>query len=375
MTSKNSKLTNSMRTVFKFCAGTIAAASLFLEGCDRRSSTKQEEGTRIHPGGIAEESAQWGYLALRIVKDHQNQKALDAPPWFAAGGDWIFLECEADKEPAVHILIGTRMRSAPKGDVPISWGEAMIAVTDTAAGARFIESFAKAFHQKPPPSYGQRASLQVKMQTAVMGTGLIRDPHGGFKDGRQGRWTATKWFLQDETAEAEVFFNYSIAEKRAEFSEKDEDYREDLIQQLVVGLRDGPLPERTTENDPNLTLVGPKVANWARIADSSETCQFGPKGDTVAITASDGGSHSKLFIAPTARPSARKLLAEFEGFAQVQEFLSLKTGVSLLVMETIRKDSKAFSTADPKRLWLVDAQAIFVARVDDEAEVELFPVY
>jgi len=191
----------------------------------------------------------------------------------------------------------------------------------------------------------------------VLGNNLVRDPAGGFKDGRRGTWTATKWFLQAETAEAEVFFNYSLSEKRAEFSEKDEEYREDLIQQLVVGLRDGPLPERTLENDPNLTLIGPKVVNWTRIADSSETCQFGPKGDTIAITASEAGSHSKLFIAPTARPSERTLLAQFDGSALVPEFLPLDQGLSLFVVETLRKDPKAFSTSDPQRLWLVNAQS------------------
>src|SRR6059058_3584264 len=64
-----------MRTVFKFCAGTIAAASLFLEGCDRHSSNKQEEGTRIQPGGIAEESAQWGYLALIITRTEPERNS------------------------------------------------------------------------------------------------------------------------------------------------------------------------------------------------------------------------------------------------------------------------------------------------------------
>ncbi len=116
------------------------------------------------------------------------------------------------------------------------------------------------------------------------------------------------------------------------------------------------MPERTLENDPNLTLTGPKVVNWTRIAESSETCQFAPKGDTIAITASEAGSHSKLFIAPTARPSQRKLLAEFEGSALLQEILPLAQDLPLFVTETIRKDPKAFSTSDPQKLWLVTAQ-------------------
>src|SRR6185503_14596522 len=182
---------------------------------------------------------------------------------------------------------------------------------------------------------------------------------GGFKPGPAGGWTATKWFLQTESAEAEVFFNYSIADGRAEFSEKDADYREDLIQQLVIGLRDGPLPERTPENDPNLTLVGPKVVQWTRIGDAAtnETCQFGPGGDSIAVTVLEAGAHSKVFVAPTARPSERKLWAAFEGSAFVRDGLLLEQGLTLFVVESMRKDSKTISTADPQKLWLVNAES------------------
>jgi len=339
----------------------VLAAVLVLNGCSRREETagsadKRGDGTHIQPGAIAEESERWGYLALKIAGIHERQKPIDQSPWHADGGDWTFLECELSKEPAAKILVGTRTRSSEKGDIPLSWGEARLAVSNATAGARFIEAFAKAFHLQPPLSHGNKPVGFVKINTAVLGNRLVRDPAGGFKDGRRGTWTATKWFLQDGTSEAEVFFNYSVFEKRAEFSEKDEEYREDLIQQLVVGLRDGPLPERTVENDPNLTLVGPKIVNWTRIADSSETCQFGPDGETIAIMASEAGSHSKIFLAPTARPSERKLLAEFEGATVVQEFLPLDQGVTLFAMESIRKDPKAFSTSDPQKLWLVSAQ-------------------
>ena len=133
-----------MKSAFTYLTATISAIILFLTGCDRQNSAKKEEGSRIQPGGINEESEQWGYLALKIAKVHENQKALDASPWFAAGGDWTFLECEAEKEPTAHILIGTRMRSAPKGDVPISWGEAMIARTEPERNSQlFVTSTAE----------------------------------------------------------------------------------------------------------------------------------------------------------------------------------------------------------------------------------------
>ena len=345
-----------MTTASKLWFAMILASSLFLTGCDRHGPAKQEEGVQIQPGGAAEESEEVGYLGLRIVKAHENQKALDQPPWFSSGGDWTFLECEVAKEPGVRVLIGTRMRGAPKGDLPISWGESMIMVADAATGARFVEAFAKAFHQTPPPSHGKSPTLQVKMQTAVLGAGLIRDPHGGFKDGRKGTWVATKWFLQDETAETEVFFNYSIAEKRAELSEKDEEYREDLVQQLVAGLRDGPLPERTLENDPSLTAFGPTVSGWIKVASSNETCQFSHDSHALLITATEPGQSSQLFVASVAEPVKRTRLAEFAGSAFIQENISTAQGMTLLVNEMMRQKADTISSLDPQKLWLVDAK-------------------
>src|SRR6266568_6601500 len=149
-------------------------------------------------------------------------------------------------------------------------------------------------------------------------------------------------------------FSYSVSDKRAEFSEKDEDYREALLEQLVIGLRDGPLPERTPENDPTLTLNGPRVVDWKRIADTNETAQFIPGSDSILITAT--GPPKKLSLAAIARPIERKSLAEFEGSVLVHGFLSGKQGLMLFLAETIRKDPKTLSSADPQRLWLVDMQ-------------------
>ena len=56
---------------------------------------------------------------------------------------------------------------------------------------------------------------------------------------------------------------------QAEFAEKDEDYRGEMIAYLATALRDGPLPERTPKNDPTLTLDGPRVTDWKRIASES----------------------------------------------------------------------------------------------------------
>jgi len=295
-------------------------------------------------------------LRLKIIKVHEKQSFIEKAPWHAPGGDWTFLECAVGKNPSSKVLIGTRSRGSTKGNLPISWGEGMIAVTDNNAGIAFIEAFSKTFHQPASPRYGTNPPGYIKVNAAVFGVNQVRGSKGGFRDGRKGTWTASKWFLQSENAEAEVFFNYSTSEKRAEFSEKDEEYREELIEQLVIGLRDGPLPERTPDNDRTLTLIGPHVVAWAQIAGTNETAQFTPIGDRIVITMFDEEKGAKLYLASIQRPQERQKLADFEGSVLLHDFLFGERGLTIFLAETIRKDREILSTADPQRLWLVNAQ-------------------
>lgn len=333
-----------------------SATLLFLTGCNRHA----DEQVQIAPGEASGESEDVGYLALDIVKIYDHQKPLEQSPWHADGGDWTFLDCRLKKDSSITVLIGGRIKNSENsGDgspVPTSWGEARLSVSDAAAGARFVDAFAKAFHTQSPLIRSNNPTGLLSAQTAVLGTELVPAKGGGFRGGRDGTWTATKWFVQDEPMEAEVFFNFSLSEKRAEFSEKDPDYREDLIRQFGVALRDGPLPERTPENDPTLTLSGPKVVNWRQIGGSNEVYQFSPDSTALAITASKPGFASKVFVAPTTEPANRKLFGEFEGVASVEQFLSTSEGRSLLVVETYHKNPHVFSSADPQKYWLLDAQ-------------------
>src|SRR5205814_2340301 len=151
---------------------------------------------------------------------------------------------------------------------------------------------------------------------------------------------ATKWFFGEESGEAEVFFNYSVAEKTAEFSEKDEEYREALVEQWVICLRDGPLPERTPENDPNLTLNGPRVTGWVRIADGKESCQFTPDSSTLIISESMTNGSTRFSTLSVEGMTGRKPLAQFEGSASVEQVLTNRQQSRLLITETVRQNPK-----------------------------------
>src|SRR6266702_5649916 len=149
-------------------------AAILLAGCKREAPETSQSGSTnnqtisIEPGARAAESENWGYLALKIVRAHENQKLLDQAPWHAPGGDWAFLECEVEKQPSARVLIGTKTRSTTRADIPMSWGEAFIAVNDSRAGSAFVDAFSKAFHQPSPPRYGDKPPDRLKMNTALL---------------------------------------------------------------------------------------------------------------------------------------------------------------------------------------------------------------
>ena len=142
--------------------------------------------------------------------------------------------------------VGVCPRGEGKG--PFAWGKAAIVVVDRTAGERFIGVFAKAFHANPPHARPAVMPLEpLVMGTTILGEDLKRNPGGGF-DGTGEGWTATKWFPQQYGLEAEVFFNYNLQAREGEFSEKDPDYRQDLLAILTTALRDG--PRRTARPTP-----------------------------------------------------------------------------------------------------------------------------
>ncbi len=116
----------------------------------------------------------------------------------------------------------------------------MLAVSDSEAADGFLSAFTAAFRQQLPRRREGKPRGFLKMPTAIFGSDLERLQDGSFQG--KGNWTATKWFLQDDDRDAEVFFNFNICEKWAEFSEKDPDCRDDLVSGLTTALRDGPLP-------------------------------------------------------------------------------------------------------------------------------------
>lgn len=170
-------------------------------------------------------------LAFTITRVYAQEKLIERAPWHASAGDWTFFDAAAGgAQFTFGFVLHRRVESSP-----FRMGDAVIAVPTPADGASLAQALARRFQVMLPPE-GQGGPVHaLRFSAAVLGSGMARSPNGGFSG--TGTWYACKWFLSG--GNAEVFFNFSLAERHGEWLEKDEDYDKDVAAVLARGLRDG----------------------------------------------------------------------------------------------------------------------------------------
>lgn len=311
-------------------------------------ASKDEPRAQVRIGeGNPEE---WGFLPFAILKVYPDQKPIDATPWHADGGDWTFFDCRTDSPRLANFTVGVRAKS--REGTPITWGEATILVADRGEGVKFLDSIGRAFKLNAPAERTRQPLEPWKFNTAVLGDGMNREPQGGFS-GQGGSWSATKWFLERDGFSSEVFFNYNLKEMKGEFSEKDPDYREDLLAVLAIAVRDGPRPERTPQTDPNLTDVGPRFGKGHLLAKDARYFLFAPGGKLILFSSKSQNGATVVFAVTSEPPREPKEVA------RVQQELDGVTVLNpdakqLLIVERTPQEKGVISSEDPKRLWWVD---------------------
>src|SRR6266852_3551323 len=125
---------------------------LLITGCGRKPipqvptnyDPKQSPRAEIRIGDDPDETR---YLSFNITAVHGNQKPSADAPYYVKGGDWTFFDCQASSDPSVAFTVGVLPKSSA-GNLSLAWGNAVLIVKDREAGARFVESFSKAFSGK-----------------------------------------------------------------------------------------------------------------------------------------------------------------------------------------------------------------------------------
>jgi len=297
---------------------------------------------------IGEDPDEVRHLSFKIVAIQENQKPSNTAPYHANGGDWTFFDCQARSDPTVVFTVGVVSKTNAE-NLTFGWGEAVLIVKDQGAGSRFVELFAKSFAGKLPTAVKRvHVPGPLRIKTAILGQSMQREAKGGFS-GKRGGWTAIKWFLDFVGFSGEVFFNFDLSNQEGEFSEKDPDYADDLLAILSSALRDGPRPERTPENDPNLTRIAPRIGQSRKLLSKlSSFYTFSPAGRFAVYQ--DGGS---IFALPVDQPDAKPFeVIRFDNAPWMIHLLD--DGHSFVVQEVIPENTAYRSSGDPMRIWWVD---------------------
>jgi hypothetical protein len=191
-------------------AGGLAQALLAQQDAPALASEKQSGVTEAEPVAT---------LAFEITGSSAGN-AVDAAPFFVDGsGPWTRFSCRVPVQPPIAFSFCEK--SEPLGDdAPFSWGDGRIWFHEPDGARRFAAALVSTFL---PDQQG--CDVEAIPGPAIFGTAVFsRDaapaPSGGFVSGG-GNWVASKWTTEDGS---EVFVNWSPAESRGHFSEKDEGY-------------------------------------------------------------------------------------------------------------------------------------------------------
>ncbi len=302
------------------------------------------------PAPSPDESATGPTLDLRLTDIQPNQQMTDTPPFHAPGGDWTVFTASAADDPQANFTLAVQNPAPLVAPLPIAFSNVEILPGDRQAGGHLVDALAKTF-QLPSPDPPSLQPLQpLKLHTAVLGENLS-GPREGLKE-KQGSWVDTKWFIQNEGLDAEVFFDYNLSSARAAFSEKDSDYDADVVQGLAFVLRDGPRPPRSPQNDPNFTTDGPRVADLQSIPDSTHcAAEFARGGKLLLFWRRTAAS--SLMAAPLDNPQSPAALATFDGI--ITDIGCADPDANRIVVEErLGKSDLILNSNDTTRFWWID---------------------
>ncbi len=336
-----------MKKAIVFAATLCIALWIFLVFLQNKKKPSSAP-TNMQMGHTADDEGP--SIRFNITNVRSKQQLSDTPPFASAGGTWTVFDCVPTDDAQAVFTVAVPSASQQVSGQPFAFGKAVVWTADRTAGTHVAAIFAHKFNQPLPNPKSPQPLKPMKLETAVLGENVNRD--GATFTGSGGTWNATKWFLEENGYEAEVFFNYDLQNKVGEFAEKDPDYDADLVAQIAEGLRDGPRPPRTPDSDANLTLVGPSLS--PTLIPDTKHCRFAFTRDGHLIVYETNFRNSAASIIDLAQPQvAKKQIARVEGSID-GAYPIVADGTKLVLLEAMRKDEHAYSSDDPKRLWMIE---------------------
>jgi hypothetical protein len=125
-----------------------------------------------------------------------------------------------------------KQHGALSGDIPMASAEGRFLAVDDSDNSALLLDLNKALEAKEIPNKPSRVK-ELAFDAAVLGEHQSRDASGAYSDNPRGDWVLLKLFLPKGGDDGEVFLNLNPVLGKAEFSIKDSDYGDFLMEQLA----------------------------------------------------------------------------------------------------------------------------------------------
>jgi hypothetical protein len=126
-------------------------------------------------------------------------------------------------------------RTVSGAPFPIAMADGKLLAVAGSDNSTLLEDLMKALQAKRLPMHSTRAD-ELAFDAAVLGQRQSQTPNGGFSSKPPGDWKVIKLFLPKGGDEGEMFLDLNPVSGKAEFSLKDSDYGDYLLEQLATVL-------------------------------------------------------------------------------------------------------------------------------------------
>jgi hypothetical protein len=165
-----------------------------------------------------------------------NSVGFDISPLKTSDGSRRWLATYSDQGKAARFTIDIGppkpMDAEADGKIQVSSGQGAILPVPGSDASSMLIALKKALEAKHIPARTQRTS-SLPFKYVILGEHNSQAEGGGFSDEPTGHWTAMKIFLGNGDDESEVFLNFNPISGKAQFSEKDIDYGDQVVAQLA----------------------------------------------------------------------------------------------------------------------------------------------
>ena len=206
----------------RFCWVALMCALVIADGCKKHSDAReknQTSGIRVEP---------------RMQPDGPPTVLFDINAVPAPSADAHLYECTYKaRGQTARFRLSYKQTSPIAGEVfPVGSAEGSFLAVSGSENSILLEDLKKALDAKEFPRKVSRIK-ELPFNAAIIGEAQSRDASGGYSNRPKGDWTLLKLFLPKGGDEGEVFLNLNPVTGKAEFSIKDSDYGNYVLEQLA----------------------------------------------------------------------------------------------------------------------------------------------